>query len=236
MTVPGSSPDCDIRRTLATDAWFAALPDALQHKIVAYGTVRSFAKRAVISPQGSSPKAMCAVLKGRVRVTRTHAEGEESLYHVGDPGFWFGPLSLITHEETTVSVVADTDVRVFVLSKAQFERIVEEDPGAYRYFALLIAQRYASVLRYISDTRLMSPEARVCAKLTELLRLQRTATPQSGPITISVSQVDLAAMVGVSRQTLNELLKKLEKRGLIEIAFRSIRIVDPERLRHGGDG
>lgn len=77
----------------------------------------------------------------------------------------------------------------------------------------------------------MAPEARVRARLAELLLLQRPLVPQGGPVTLKVSQVNLAAMIGVSRQTLNKLLKQLEKRGLIEIAFRSIRVMDPERLR-----
>ena len=81
----------------------------------------------------------------------------------------------------------------------------------------------------------MAPEARVRARLAELLLLQRPLVPQGGPVTLKVSQVDLAAMIGVSRQTLNELLKQLEKRGLIEIAFRSIRVMDPERLRDEDD-
>lgn len=207
----------------------------LQRKIIEYGTVRSFSKRELISAQESSPKAMCAVLEGRVRVTRMLADGKESLYHVGNPGFWFGPLALMTNEKTTTAVIADTDARLLVLSRAQFERIVDEDPTAYRYFALLVAQRYAGVLRYISDTKLMAPEARVRARLAELLLLQRQLVPQSGPVTVKVSQVDLAAMIGVSRQTLNELLRHLEKRGLIEIAFRSIRVLDPERLRDEDD-
>ncbi len=235
MHAPGAHRECEVRRVLAADAWFACLPEALQESIVSHGTVRTFSKRAVISAQGSTPNAMCAVLEGRVRVTRLLADGEENLYHVGDPGFWFGPLALITNEKTTVAVVADTDVRIFVLQKAQFDRIVKEDPSCFRYFALLIAQRYAGVLRYISDSKLMSPEERVCARLAELLRLQRPSEPQDGPITVKVSQVDLAAMVGVSRQTLNELLKKLERRGLVEIAFRSIRVANPERLRTSGD-
>ncbi|EHP42696.1 cAMP-binding protein [Cupriavidus basilensis OR16] len=231
MTASDTRPSRDIRRILAADAWFGSLPEVLQRKIIEYGTVRSFSKRALISAQESSPEAMCAVVEGRVRVTRMLADGEESLYHVGSPGFWFGPLAVMANEKTTVSVIADTDGRMLVLPRAQFERIVDEDPAAYRYFALLIAQRYAGVLRYISDTKLMTPEARVRARLGELLRLQRPLVAQPGPVTVKISQVDLAAMVGVSRQTLNELLKLMEKRGLIEIAFRSLRVMDPERIR-----
>lgn len=75
----------------------------------------------------------------------------------------------------------------------------DEDPAAYRYFPLLIAQRYAGDLRYISDTKLMTPEARVRAGLGELLLLRRPPVPQAGPVTVKISQVDLAAKVGVSR-------------------------------------
>ncbi|WP_232346458.1 Crp/Fnr family transcriptional regulator [Cupriavidus sp. USMAA2-4] len=235
MPTPGDFTDQELRRILVSNAWFANLPAALQDKLISRGTVRTFTKRAVISAQGSTPKAMGAVLEGHVRVTRVLVGGEENLYHVGDPGFWFGPLALITNAKTTVAVIADTDVRIFLLSKAQFERIAMEDPIFYRYLALFIAQRYASMLRYISDSKLISPEERVCSKLAELLQLQSPGNGQVGPVTVKVSQVDLAAIVGVSRQTLNELLKKLERRGLIEIAFRSIRVVNPELLRGNDD-
>ncbi|GMG94099.1 cyclic nucleotide-binding protein [Cupriavidus sp. TKC] len=235
MPATGDATDQELRRILVSNAWFASLPAALQDKIISRGTVRTFPRKAVVSAQGSTPKAMSAVLEGHVRVTRVLVGGEENLYHVGDPGFWFGPLALVTNEKTTVAVIADTDVRIFTLSKAQFERIAKEDPSFYRYLALFIAERYAGLLRHVSDSRLISPEERVCAKLAALLRIQRPDQQHAGPVTVKVSQVDLAAMVGVSRQTLNELLKKLERRGLIEIAFRSIRVVNPALLRDNGD-
>jgi DNA-binding Lrp family transcriptional regulator len=49
-------------------------------------------------------------------------------------------------------------------------------------------------------------------------------------VSLAVSQADLARMVGVSRQTLNALLGRLSKAGLIEVGFRRIRVRDAARL------
>ena len=43
---------------------------------------------------------------------------------------------------------------------------------------------------------------------------------------IQLSQSHLASMVGVSRQTLNAALGRLQKRGLLRVGFRLIELVD----------
>ena len=45
------------------------------------------------------------------------------------------------------------------------------------------------------------------------------------------SQGELARRLGVSRQTVNAELHRLAERGLIELAFRRIKIADIARLR-----
>jgi DNA-binding GntR family transcriptional regulator len=43
---------------------------------------------------------------------------------------------------------------------------------------------------------------------------------------IRLSQVHLASMVGVSRQTLNAALSRLQQRGLLRVGFRMIELVE----------
>lgn len=54
--------------------------------------------------------------------------------------------------------------------------------------------------------------------------------PDEDPVELPLSQVDLAAIVGVTRQTLHPLVKSLEKQGLIEARFGIIRILDRARF------
>jgi CRP-like cAMP-binding protein len=163
-------------------------------------------------------------------MTRLLPNGEENLFHIGEPGFWFGQLALLTSEKTAVAVIADTDVRLMMLTKAQSDRIGADHPLYFKYLALLVAQRYAALLRTMSYARLMTPEERVRARLAEIVAVQHSGQPAGGAVMLNLSQADLAAITGVSRQTLNEVLKQLKEEGLIEIAFRKIRVLDSSRL------
>jgi DNA-binding transcriptional regulator LsrR (DeoR family) len=48
---------------------------------------------------------------------------------------------------------------------------------------------------------------------------------------LELTQADVAAFTGLSRQTVNLELGRLEERGLVELAFRRIKIADVDRLR-----
>ena len=51
--------------------------------------------------------------------------------------------------------------------------------------------------------------------------------------TITLSQSELANMVGLSRQTLSVLLGRLVKRAAIEVGYRSIRVLGEPAIRRG---
>lgn len=133
--------------------------------------------------------------------------------------------------ETLVSAIADTDVRLLVLPKVQFDLIAEDQPLLYKAITLLISERYGALLRYLLAAHGSSPQERLRARLEEMMLLQERASATVGPVTLNISQADLAVMIGVSRQTLNELLRRLQREGLVETSFRRIRVLDPARLR-----
>ena len=53
----------------------------------------------------------------------------------------------------------------------------------------------------------------------------------TGPVTLHVSQAELARSAGLSRQALSGMLRRLQQRGLIEIGFRRIVVRDEDALR-----
>ncbi len=148
---------------------------------------------------------------------------------IGERGFWFNFLALITGEKADVAVIADTNVQLLMLPLQQFERILEEEPLYCKAITLFIAKRYAAFMRHFADGQMIVPLQRLRTGLAELLLLQPTATG-SEEVILNVSQADLASILGSSRQTINGLLKQLEKAGLIKIGFRHIRVIDPAGL------
>jgi CRP-like cAMP-binding protein len=220
----------EIQRFLSAGEWFGGLSGLLQDLILSRSIVRKFAKGQVISVEESPPDFLLAVLEGTVYVVRDVGGGEEALIHVGEPGFWYGAAHLLTDSPTVATVLAHTPVRALILSKAQFDRILAEDPRHYPAFAKLALDRYRVLVSMLAELRDLAPEARLRGRLVSLTRLRMQDRRHSGAVSLAVSQADLARMVGVSRQTLNVLLGRLSKAGLIEIGFRRIRVLDAARL------
>ncbi len=215
---------------LSQGSWFGRTPQPLRERVIARSSVRSYVKGQFLSLEGSPPKGLFAVLEGQVHLVAAMGTGDEALLHVGGPGFWFGEFGVLTGNQTVVTVVAHTPVRALLLPKSQFDLIVEEDPRSFRYFAELVFERYAALVRAFADIQETTPDARLRRRLAALVQLQRADRPADGHVTLGVTQTDLSRMIGVSRQTLNRLLGRLQQQGLIDVGFRKIVVADPRRL------
>lgn len=220
----------EIRRLLNAGRWFSSLPAALQQLILARSAVRKFTKGQVISLEGSPPKGLYAVLEGQLHVVREIGTGDEALIHVGEPGYWFGDFGVLTGRATVVTAVAHSSLRALVLPKTQFDRIIAENPRYFEAFARLALDRYGALIRVFADLHDLAPEARLRARLAAMARWRQQDQQSTAPVSLAVSQANLARMVGVSRQTLNEILGRLRKEGLLEVGFRRIRVLDAARL------
>ena len=218
---------------LRKGAWFGSLPPDLQATILQRAVLRSYSRGQVIIQEGEAPKGLFAVLEGAVRGVCQVGDAEEVLIHVGEAGLWFGVYGLLSGALSIGSVIADAATRVLMLPIAEFDRVVEEEPRHYRHFAALALQHYALLYRYVAEGHGLPREDLLCRRLADLAEFRRRDNPIEGPVSLTVSQADLATMIGVARQTVNTLLARLETHGLIEVGFRTIRIVDEAKLRKG---
>ena len=216
---------------LRRGSWFGGLREVLQAAILDRCQEKSYQRGKLIVQQEDPPRALFGVLTGQVSVTRWIDADREVLIHIGDSGFWFGELGLMAGIPAVGNVYAHTDARLAVLPIHEFERIVDEEPRYYRDFALLALERYAIFLRLTADIQALAPEERLRSRLADIVELRRIEAGEPDTLEISATQSELAAMIGVSRQTVNELLHQLEAKGLIEVQFKKILVTDPSRLR-----
>jgi CRP-like cAMP-binding protein len=220
----------EIFRLLDKGEWFGSLPEDLRRAIVERGRVRRFSRGATVRMEGSPPAGHCAVLEGSVAATRWFSTDDHSVLHMGGPGFWFGEVPPLLRCASVVTILAQTDVEILELPLDAFDQLVRERPDYYPHFARLAIERYVVLMRQMAEVLGLDKEALLRARLADLMDLRRLDDPHSDA-DINVPQTDLAALMGVSRQTLNELLKRLEANGAIEVSYRKIRVLDVERLR-----
>ncbi|MCC7485622.1 MAG: Crp/Fnr family transcriptional regulator [Burkholderiales bacterium] len=219
-----------LQRFLGSGKWFRSLPPALQNAILTRSTLQFFSKGQVVTLEDSPPKGVYAVIRGRVHLVREIATGDEALVNVGEPGYWFGVFSTLTGQATLVTAVAQSPARLLFLPKSHVDQLIAEEPRYFAPLAKLALDRYAAMLRVVSECRDLAPERRARVRLAAISRMRAQDMPGAGPVPISVSQGDLARMVGISRQTMNQILARLRRDGLIRIGFRRISVVDVNRL------
>lgn len=205
--------------------WFGGLPEPLQARIVSRSRLAKFAKGDCLIRQGDGAKGLHGLLAGRTHHLRQVSETEEVLLHVGEPGLWVGEYPLLSGDGAVGSVVAAAPSRTLFLPAHEYEAIIDEEPRYLGHFTRLLAYRFAVAFRFLAESHGLTPEDWLLSRLRGLLDIQRAGAGTEPPLdTISISQSQLANMVGLSRQTLSVLLSRLVKRGLIEVGFRSIRV------------
>jgi len=91
----------------------------------------------------------------------------------------------------------------------------------------LLAEQVRRGNERIVEAHYVDADTRVRRRVLELGRLYGD---DSGPVTIPLTQEDLAEMAGTSRATVNRVLREEEKRGMLELRRGKTTVLDPEAL------
>jgi CRP-like cAMP-binding protein len=221
----------EIFALLRQGAWFGGVASALQQQIIRRSSVRAYAKGQYIIRAGDPSKGMFALLEGRVHLVVHTVDDAEVLVHVAEPGFWFGHYALLTGKPSHGSVIAAAPSRTLLLPVAEFEAICALDGDYYRQVNRYMLSMYDYLFRYLAETQSLASERWLALRLADLSAMRRADLPTPGPVEIRVPQAELATMIGVSRQTVGQLLARLEARGAIAVKFRSVVVLDEAALR-----
>lgn len=213
---------------LAASGWLAETPDAFRDAVLERCVPRRYRREDVIYRAGDPPGGLYGLVAGGVGVELSPSDREPYLGTFAQPGFWIGEGSVLTRGPRFIGIRATRDCLLAYLSIAQWDAVVQADPEAWRWFALLCLRN--SLLAVAVADALMIPGAaeRMAAIL---LVLANQGGAGAAPATIAVSQEDLARMANLSRSSTGRILQVFEAEGLVENAYRQICVIDLAGLR-----
>ncbi|HEX7036883.1 MAG TPA: Crp/Fnr family transcriptional regulator [Pseudomonadales bacterium] len=219
----------DLTAVLCRDEWFAALTPALQDAILQHGRVRRYRDRPIYLA-GDPPNDLFALIWGQIHVTRISAAGRAALLMVANPGTWFGESSMIDGMRRFSTARAVGEAAVLQITPSTFRTIVQNDPSRFASFAQIVFRRYRRAIEHIVDFSSLPLPVRLAQRLLEV-----GTGGNGGRRVVKLSQQELADALGTSRQSVNKALKALERDGLIEIGYASVRLRVPAELRKLAD-
>ena len=88
----------------------------------------SYPKGTLIWEEGSTEQGLQIIDYGKIKVTRMTQEGNRQVLAVLKANKFFGELSILDGRAHSASMEALEDTKVFVLGKAEMDRLLKETP------------------------------------------------------------------------------------------------------------
>ena len=192
--------------------------------IAEHGTVRTYPKHTVLISEGDRSDSLYVIRSGRVKVYVGDAEGKEVILSIQGPGEYFGELALIDDAPRSASVVTLEKSQLCVVSRADFQRCLAQNPNIAMEMIRALAARVRALTDNVRDLALLDVYGRVARTLLKL------ASERDGEQVIEqrLTHQDIANMIGASREMVSRIMKDLVDGGYIKVKNKLITI--PGRL------
>lgn len=222
---PGSRPAPD---ALARCRLLAgAEPDALSRLAEASSCVRLPAA-SLLFEQGDATREVFLLDQGCVAFEHVLSDGRRISLGIAGPGMIVGDMELFDPTPRYSRARVVSDCVAVVMPAAGFLALCEQCERVSHALLRVYSKRLQYCMRML---RLKDDEQLLAHILLDYARRLSRATPQGLEIAVPLSQEELAAHVGTSRQRINRMLGDFRDRGWISTRYNTVTVHDPAVLR-----
>jgi CRP-like cAMP-binding protein len=192
---------------------------------------RRYRRGEVIFHEGDPGDSLHVVVEGRVKITRESADGDEAIVVILSPGDSFGELVLLDGAPRSATATAMDATETLTMSRATFVELID-GASPFRWQALTgVARRIRRLTDQLAEVHFLDLAGRLALQLTRLAEVAAPGQTSDVRLSRSLTQSDLAAMVGGTRQRVNQILGDFADEGLVSVDAGGMTIRDLERLR-----
>lgn len=191
--------------------------------------VRKLKAKEALYHEGSTPRHIFLVEKGRIKLYRTSEEGRELIVKIAVPGEFIGYMAVINNTPFTTSAVALEDTEVYYVAREDFLRLLHHNPDVSARLLKMLASNLANHEENLVRIAYHSVRKRVAEALLDLdekYKLNGDRQP------IPIMRQDLAQLIGTAKETLIRTISDFKDEGLIAIKDNAIIILKEDKLRN----
>lgn len=168
------------------------------------------------------------VVEGLLKMSSDTAQGQAITFSGLPPGGWFGEGTVLKRESYRYNVQALRRSVVAGLPVDTFHWLLDHSIGFNRFVMNQLNERLGQFIAAREIDRMANPDQRVARSLAALFN--PVLFPGVGEM-LRITQQELAYLVGLSRQRVNEALASLQEQGIIRVEYGGVRILDLHALR-----
>jgi len=172
---------------------------------------------------GSFPRGVFCVNKGKVKIFTRGEEGKEQIIHIAGEGEIIGFRSMFSGDPYSVSATALEESNICFIAKEDFLNMIDTNASFRNGIMRELSKELAERAVFITNMAQKSVRERLACILLILKDIYKEEE-------INLTREDLANYVGTATETLIRLLKDFKEEGFIEIHTRKLEIINKDGL------
>lgn len=201
--------------------WLAGQSKDFRDWAAEVGRWRRYGAGQFVYQAGDVADGLYGLAAGSLEITFPLVAEEPVSIHRAEIGFWIGDAAELAEIARIVSLMAASESKLLHLPSHAIQQLLSSQPEHWRAFYRLGALNSRTAVMLLSEALSLTVRARVSRRLLQLAERSHEA---------SITQDDLAKLVGVTRGTLRRCLDDLAARGAIEMRYRRLRVLDSNIL------
>jgi len=184
---------------LAATPLFQRLPAEALVAVLHETSTKTLARNDELFTQNDEAHDLFIVREGRIAISTRARDGRESLVALMEPGDLFGEMSMFDGLGRSAGARALEPSVVLSVPYAPVRQALEDRPSVLWDIAALLAGRLRTADEALADTAFLDVAGRTAKRLLEL-------AGDDDEFSLPVTQEELAAMVGASRERVNKAI------------------------------
>ncbi len=200
----------------AKGALLSIVPAKLAELLFGQARVVQLAPQQTLFTVGDPGDGFYLVNEGLLKVNIVSSAGGERILAILGAGDLVGELAIVDGAPRSASVTAIRESKLRFVSRTVFESVAERHPELYRHMMVLLSRRLRAIDDVLTATSFLPLQGRTARALLSLAEAFGKDVG-SGRILIQqkVSQSDIAAMAGISRENVSRILQDWMRRSLV---------------------
>jgi CRP/FNR family transcriptional regulator, cyclic AMP receptor protein len=202
---------------------FGDLTPEERQQLADASTTEELRRGDVLFHEDDEADRLYVVIEGRIAIAKRSIDGRESVVALMESGDLFGEMSLFEPLGRSAEARALEPSQVLAIGYGPIREVYERRPELLWGVVELLAGRVRSMDVALADSVFLDVTGRTAKRLVEM-------ASGADEFTLPVTQEELAAMVGASRERVNKAIASFVRLGWIEQSERRYRITDREQL------
>lgn len=178
-------------------------------------TIQTFKKRQIIFNEGEEARWFYLLLQGKVKISKSSADGKEIVLEIIDAPDFFGALAVLKDFPYPATAVALENCEVGKIAKNVFLEVSNKYSDLKNQILHHVTMRLRAGIESLKNVALEDVLSRVIYQILKLANKYGKKISEGILIDLKLTKQEIAEMAGTTTETAIRMISKLKKEGYI---------------------